>query len=106
MSAVPAAIRAEVSVRPDDPVFAGHYPGFPILPGLFLLEYVHTTTGIEALPTAVDRVKFVRPVYPGDQVVLDIGFSRDGDEVRCDATASVDADVVAEFRLRYPEGAK
>lgn len=104
MTAVPEAIRATVSVCPDDPVFAGHYPGFPILPGLFLLEYVHATTRITARPTAVDRVKFLRPVYPGDEVVLDLGFAEDGDELRCTATASVDTDVVAEFRLRYPHG--
>ena len=38
----PVLVAVEVDVDVNDPVFAGHYPGFPILPGLFLVEHVNT----------------------------------------------------------------
>ncbi|MFI9008447.1 hypothetical protein ACIGNX_14575 [Actinosynnema sp. NPDC053489] len=88
-----------VHVDPADPVFAGHYPGFPILPGLFVLDHVRA-----ALPgrrvVALDRAKFVRPVFPGDTLTVETTLTDQEDHVRCAATVSTGAGVVAEFRLR------
>ncbi|MFE9746638.1 hypothetical protein ACFYOT_17190 [Saccharothrix saharensis] len=84
---------------PADPVFAGHYPGFPIMPGLFLLDRV-----LAALPghrvVALDRAKFVRPVFPGDAVTVETDLTPEEDHVRCAAKVSTGAGAVAEFKLR------
>ena len=88
-----------VRVDPADPVFAGHYPGFPIMPGLFVLDHVRA-----ALPghrvIALDRVKFVRPVFPGDTLTVETDLTAEEDHVRCAAKVSSGAGTVAEFKLR------
>ncbi|MEU4442285.1 hypothetical protein AB0K14_05610 [Actinosynnema sp. NPDC050801] len=88
-----------VYVDPADPVFAGHYPGFPIMPGLFVLDHVRA-----ALPghrvAALDRAKFLRPVFPGDTLTVETVLTAEEDQVRCAATVSTGAGPVAEFKLR------
>ncbi|GAB3892785.1 hypothetical protein GCM10029964_068240 [Kibdelosporangium lantanae] len=82
---------------PADPVFAGHYPGCPVLPGLYLLDHVD-----QAVPASkivqLDRAKFVRPVRPGDELVIDITLDAGG---LCQASVHTKSGLVAEFRLRY-----
>lgn len=92
-------VSATVLVDPADPVFTGHYPGWPILPGLYVLDHVDQVVAATDLRmTAVDRARFLRPVRPGDQlrIVADLG----GDGV-CVATVETAAGPVAKFRLRY-----
>lgn len=88
-----------VHVDPADPVFAGHYPGFPIMPGLFVLDHVRA-----ALPglrvVALDRAKFLRPVFPGDELTIETSLTSEEDQVRCAAKVSTGAGPVAEFKLR------
>lgn len=71
-------------VDPANPVFAGHFPAKPILPGVFLIEAVAQTAGVMlgsvaaqtadmnaggvALLAAVNRFKFLRPVTPGQEL--------------------------------------
>ncbi|MEV0677501.1 hypothetical protein AB0I60_13365 [Actinosynnema sp. NPDC050436] len=100
---VPGTVSALVHVDPADPVFAGHYPGFPILPGLFVVEHVRAALR-EHVPgmrvVALDRAKFLRPVFPGDDLAIEVVLTREEDRVRCAATASTAAGPVAEFKLR------
>ena len=70
-------------VDPANPVFAGHFPDKPILPGVFLIEAVAQTAGVMlgsaaqvaagnkggvALLAAVNRFKFLKPVTPGQEL--------------------------------------
>ena len=70
-------------VDPANPIFAGHFPAKPILPGIFLIEAVAQTAGVmlgsamkvavrntggTALLAAVNRFKFLRPVTPGQEL--------------------------------------
>jgi 3-hydroxyacyl-[acyl-carrier-protein] dehydratase len=71
-------------VDPANPVFAGHFPTRPILPGVFLIEAVAQTAGVMlgsampqdagrnqggiALLAAVNRFKFLKPVTPGQNL--------------------------------------
>lgn len=71
-----------VSINED--VFNGHFPGAPILPGVFIIEAMAQISGILGFVSAgqkaddgmlylfagVDRVRFKRPVVPGDQLML------------------------------------
>jgi 3-hydroxymyristoyl/3-hydroxydecanoyl-(acyl carrier protein) dehydratase len=58
-----------LTVPPDHPAFAGHFPGQPILPGVVLLGWVARAlegiTGRPALPCEIGAAKFLRPVGPG-----------------------------------------
>lgn len=98
----PVRVSRTVHIDPTDPVFAGHYPGFPILPGLFLVEYVHETVAGGARAAALDTVRFLRPVFPGDELRIEATLTCCGDEQRCVATVSSRSGVVAEIRSRYP----
>ncbi|TQM84840.1 3-hydroxyacyl-[acyl-carrier-protein] dehydratase [Saccharothrix saharensis] len=84
---------------PADPVFAGHYPGFPIMPGLFVLDHVLATLPGHRV-VGLDRAKFLRPVFPGDTVTVEADLTPEEDHVRCAAKVSTGAGAVAEFKLR------
>lgn len=67
----------------DDPIFAGHFPGNPLVPGVILTEALAQTAGIAAaaaghsrgtgpmfLLSAIRSMKFFRAVRPGERVDL------------------------------------
>ncbi len=67
------------NVTANEQFFQGHFPGKPIMPGVLLLEAMAQVGGIAMLVgdeyrgklavfAGIDRVKFRRPVVPGDQV--------------------------------------
>jgi 3-hydroxyacyl-[acyl-carrier-protein] dehydratase len=74
-------------VDPKDPIFAGHFPGEPILPGVLIIEAVaqtagvmlgsvsartaHETEGGVSLLAAVNRFKFLKPVTPGQELRIE-----------------------------------
>lgn len=72
------------SVSNSEPIFDGHFPGNPILPGVLIIEAMAQTAGLLAFKTmgqtansnkayvvaAVDEAKFRRPVIPGEQLVI------------------------------------
>ena len=67
---------------PDDPMFAGHFPGNPIVPGVILTEALAQTAGIAAasgypetarpvfLLSAIRTMKFLQAVRPGKKIGL------------------------------------
>ncbi|MBW2027805.1 MAG: 3-hydroxyacyl-ACP dehydratase FabZ [Deltaproteobacteria bacterium] len=82
------------NVTINEPFFQGHFPGSPIMPGVLILEAMAQTGGVlayESLPSelhgapvyfmAIDRVKFRRPVLPGDQLVFEVRFVRQRSKV-------------------------
>ena len=68
------------NVTYNEPHFAGHFPGNPVMPGVLLIEGMAQTAGVLCVrsgnaPTArlvyfltIDKAKFRRPVVPGDVV--------------------------------------
>jgi len=58
----------------DHPVFAGHFPGTPILPGVMLLDTVlHTiaaAAGIALGTCEISSVKFLGPAGPGEELLI------------------------------------
>jgi 3-hydroxyacyl-[acyl-carrier-protein] dehydratase len=71
------------SVSISEPFFQGHFPGFPIMPGVLIVEAIAQAGAVLLLPEAPDRdklllvftgieyAKFRRPVVPGDQLRLE-----------------------------------
>ncbi|MFE9564799.1 3-hydroxyacyl-ACP dehydratase FabZ family protein [Streptomyces sp. NPDC006487] len=91
---------------PADPVLAGHYPGFPVQPGVYLLEAADRTVRLWAGGgpldlVAMDRCRFHRPVLPGDRITTSVVVTDAGPELDVRAKAVSDTGPVADIRLRY-----
>lgn len=72
---------AERTFHPDEPFFAGHFPGRAIVPGVLLLEGLAQTMaygvrlgkpGAEVLLTGLEKTRFRHPVVPGDTVTFEV----------------------------------
>jgi 3-hydroxymyristoyl/3-hydroxydecanoyl-(acyl carrier protein) dehydratase len=67
-------------VPPEHPVFAGHFPDAPLVPGSMLLDLVLRAWG---MPVArVPEVKFLKPVLPGETVVVHFTAAERGGGLR------------------------
>jgi len=72
------------NVTINEPFFAGHFPTFPIMPGVLVVEAMAQAGGVLLLTefpdreqklllfTGIERAKFRRPVVPGDQLRIDV----------------------------------
>jgi 3-hydroxyacyl-[acyl-carrier-protein] dehydratase len=99
-------------VDPADPIFAGHFPAQPILPGVLLIEAVAQTAGVMlgsaapqgapelALLAAVNRFKFFKPVTPGRELRIETKKLTDAGKMAYIAgTVYVDGEMVASGEL-------
>jgi beta-hydroxyacyl-ACP dehydratase FabZ len=98
------------NVTANEPFFAGHFPGHPIMPGVLIVEAMAQTGAVMAMRQpgvqpgqlviyfmALDKVKFRRPVVPGDQLRLEVTPLRKGGAVwKMKGQALVDGQVVTE----------
>ena len=100
---------ATKSVSASEEIFNGHFPGHPVLPGVFLVEGMAQTGGILLLHDdpdrenkllyfmSVDRARFRRPVVPGDLVRYEVEVvRRRPNHCKLSGRALVDGDVAAE----------
>ena len=73
-------VMLEFCFAPDDPVFAGHFPGRPLVPGAFQLEMVRVAAEMALkCPLAVveiARAKFLRPIAPGETGRLELKLTK------------------------------
>ena len=72
------------NVTMNEPHFAGHFPDFPIMPGVLIVEAIAQAGGallLTEIPdrdtklmvfTGIDSAKFRRPVVPGDQLRIEV----------------------------------
>jgi len=101
------------NVSANEPYFQGHFPGFPLMPGVYILEAMAQVGGILMIKSlgleigkyavvfaGIDEARFKKPVYPGDQLVLEleaISLKKTLSKMR--GKASVDGQMVAEAIL-------
>ncbi|WP_203935328.1 3-hydroxyacyl-ACP dehydratase FabZ family protein [Virgisporangium ochraceum] len=98
--------RTEVTVSPDEPVFPGHYPDFPIFPGVCEVEYVHLSALLTAPDgpvelVALDSARFTGPVHPGDRIDIEMRWTTTDGVVVCSASVRGPRGECANVRLRY-----
>jgi beta-hydroxyacyl-ACP dehydratase FabZ len=102
-------IVAVKNVTVNEPVFAGHFPGHPVMPGVLLIEGMAQAAGIMLLDqvpereskllyfTGIDRARFRRPVVPGDQVIYEVELLRArSSHAKLQGRVMVDGKVAAE----------
>src|SRR5947209_11471063 len=93
----------------NEPQFTGHFPGYPVMPGVMIIEAMAQTAGILVTVVAphtrgklmflasVEEAKFRKPVVPGDQLRIEMKMLRLKTTVaKIRGTATVDGQVVAE----------
>jgi 3-hydroxyacyl-[acyl-carrier-protein] dehydratase len=103
---------ASTSFAADDPIFAGHFPDNPLVPGVILTEALAQTAGIAAasgypqvpkplfLLSAIRSMKFLRAVRPGEPVDLRAErVAQVGDLLQFKVDASVGGVRVAEGQV-------
>ncbi len=99
-------------MEPVEAIFAAHFPGRPILPGVLMIEAVAQTAAImmsattphgavgETLLAAVNRFKFLKPVSQGQQVCIETTKLTEAGTMSCiGGTVFVDGTVVASGEL-------
>jgi 3-hydroxyacyl-[acyl-carrier-protein] dehydratase len=101
------------NVTATEPHFAGHFPGYPIMPGVLMVEAIAQAGGALLLTevpdrhgklmvfTGIERAKFRKPVTPGDQLRIEVdvlawrtnavkmqGHAYVGDKLACEAVVT------------------
>jgi 3-hydroxyacyl-[acyl-carrier-protein] dehydratase len=101
------------NVTANEPYFQGHFPGYPIMPGVLMVEAIAQAGGallLTEIPdrhdklmvfTGIERAKFRRPVTPGDQLRIEVdvlawrtnavrmeGHAYVGDKLACEAVVT------------------
>ena len=106
-------ITALKNVTINEPFFQGHFPTYPIMPGVLIVEAMAQATGVLALESmpaekrgapvffmGLDKVKFRKPVVPGDQLVLEVQIIKFRSKVvKASGKAFVEDNLVAEAEL-------
>ena len=101
------------NVSVNEPFFVGHFPQNPIMPGVLIIEAIAQVGGILALLStpehlgnpevylmSMDKVRFRRPVVPGDQLLLEVQVVRPGTKFfKMEGKATVEDKVVAEAQF-------
>jgi len=102
------------NVTINEPFFAGHFPGNPVMPGVLQLETMAQAAGVlllrrgslegkVALFMSADRVKFRKAVRPGDQLVINAKLTKmRGNRIAtAEVSCSVDGLVVSSSELMF-----
>ncbi len=101
------------NVSINEPYFQGHFPGFPLMPGVYILEAMAQVGGILMIKSlgleigkyaivfaGIDEARFKKPIYPGDQLIMElevVSLKRTLSKMKGKAT--VDGQLVAEAIL-------
>jgi 3-hydroxyacyl-[acyl-carrier-protein] dehydratase len=107
-------IHAYKNISINEPFFVGHFPHYPVLPGVLIMEALAQAAGILSFKTlgiqsdenslfffvGIDNARFKKPVTAGDQLHLHVELMRHMRGIgKYKAEARVDGEVVAEAEL-------
>ncbi len=101
------------NVTVNEPFFQGHFPGFPVMPGVLIIEAMAQVgavivlkmpqfAGKIALFAGIDKVRFRRQVFPGDQLRIEVEVLKLRSAVgKSYAAAYVGEELAAEAELMF-----
>lgn len=100
------------NVTANEPYFTGHFPNYPVMPGVMIVEAMAQVSGVLVAKLAphtrgkimflasVEDAKFRKPVVPGDQLRIEMKMIRLKTTVaKIKGNATVDGQIVAEAIL-------
>ena len=100
------------NVTHNEPFFTGHFPDFPVMPGVLIVEAMAQTAGVLVLKSipdrdrklvllvAIENARFRRPVVPGDTLRMEMKLlKRKATVAKMAGVATVDGVVVAEAEV-------
>jgi 3-hydroxyacyl-[acyl-carrier-protein] dehydratase len=100
------------NVSANEPFFVGHFPTFPVMPGVLIAEAMAQTAGVLVLSSIPERedklvllvsiefAKFRKPVVPGDQLRIEMKLlKRKATVAKMSGVATVEGVVVAEAEM-------
>jgi 3-hydroxyacyl-[acyl-carrier-protein] dehydratase len=100
------------NVSVNEPFFVGHFPDFPVMPGVLIIEAMAQVAGVLVLSqiedrksklvllAGVDGAKFRKPVRPGDQLRIEMKLLRRKASIaKMSGIATVDGAIVAEAEM-------
>ena len=100
------------NVTLNEPFFTGHFPDFPVMPGVLIIEAMAQTAGVLVLKSipdrekklvllvAVENARFRRPVVPGDTLRMEMKvLKRKASVAKMAGVATVDGVTVAEVEV-------
>ncbi len=100
------------NVTANEPFFSGHFPDFPVMPGVLIVEAMAQTAGVLVLKSVEDRdrklvllvsieyAKFRKQVVPGDQLRMElVMIKRKATVAKMSGKATVDGVLVAEAEV-------
>lgn len=84
------SIKALKNVSINEPFFMGHFPKYPVMPGVLMIEAMAQAAALLSFSTlgvtpddktvyyfaGIDAARFKRPVGPGDQMIMDVSLLR------------------------------
>ncbi|MFG6147345.1 3-hydroxyacyl-ACP dehydratase FabZ [Halobacillus sp. B23F22_1] len=101
------------NVTMNEPFFQGHFPDYPVMPGVLITEALAQTGAVAMLKkeenqgklaffTGIDKCRFKRQVKPGDRLKLEVEIVRlKGPMGKGKATATVDGEVACEAEIMF-----
>lgn len=101
----------------NEPYFAGHFPGNPVMPGVLIMEALAQVGAVAILDlpenkgktayfAGIDNAKFKQMVLPGDVLMLETTIIKKKGPIGVgEAVATVDGKVVAKAQLTFAIGA-
>lgn len=104
------------NVSANEYYFQGHFPGFPVMPGVLIIEAMAQVgatwmlskpefKGKIAFFAGIDKVRFRRQVFPGDQLIIEVEVLKLRSKIgKAAAKAFVEDVLVAEAELMFAIG--
>lgn len=100
------------NVTANEPFFQGHFPEYPVMPGVLIVEAMAQVAGVLVLSqipdrqkklvllASVEQAKFRKPVRPGDQLRIEMKvLKRKATVAKMSGTACVNGELVAEAEM-------